>query len=154
LNNINLSPFPSDKADQEKQNVIFDFSAKHTETYGGGIEVKATLYNITTDTICFLTTGCFGEQYSLRYDTSKIELFFAYCNVDSPALVVIKPKSKHEFIARFGYKKKMSISKIKLGFDFNQVDKSFDITKIKLGEIYNRTPDKQNVIWAKEKVIQ
>lgn len=139
---------------QEKQNIIFDFSAKYLETFSGGIEVVATLYNTTSDSIYFLTSSCSGEQYSLRYDTSKIELYsIIHCNTSYPILKTIAPKSKYEFKAFFRYKAPV-LKKIKLGFDFYKVDKSINLKNVKLSNIFHRDISNQNIILAEEKEIQ
>jgi len=146
----------SDKTEiKAKENIRFDFSAGRINTFQESIEIKASLFNDNIDTVYFLTSTCDGEQYSLRYDTAQFVLTpFLNCNASYPRLIKIAPKGQHDFQAHF---RCSSIeTKIKLGFDFYSVDKSFDLTNKNLGHIniFNRPKDKQTIIWADEKTIK
>lgn len=138
-----------------KEDIRFDFSAGRTNTFQESIEVNATLFNDSADTIYFLSSSCDGEQYSLLYDTAKFELTpYLYCNVTYPAIMKIEPKGKHDFQAHF--RCSSTETKIKLGFDFFSVDKSFDLTDKCIGDItiFDRQKDLQKLIWADEKSIE
>jgi hypothetical protein len=138
-----------------KENIRFDFSAGRINTFQETIEIKASLFNDNIDTVYFLSSTCDGEQYSLRYDTAKFVLTpFMNCNASYPIIIKIPPKGQHDFQAHFRLSRKKT--KIKLGFDFYSVDKSFDLTNKNLGDIniFNRPKDKQTIIWADEKAIK
>ena len=125
-----------------KDKVQFDFKANYINTIT--IDITASLYNDNTDTVYFLASTCDGMQYSLQYDTSKFILKpFLNCNASFPTIAKIPPKGHIDFKAQFRHKLKES--GITLGFDFYQVEKSFDLAKIKLYNIYNR-PDKDKKI--------
>jgi hypothetical protein len=137
------------------KNIRFDFSVGRINTFKESIEIKATLFNQNTDTVYFLSTTCDGEQYSLRYDTTKFVLTpFINCNARFPSIIKIAPNEKYDFIAHFRCSSKET--KIKLGFDFYSVKKSFDVTTKNLEAltIFNRPKDKQTIIWAEEKTIE
>jgi len=141
--------------DKAKENIRFDFTSVRINTFKETIEIKATLYNDNADTVYFLSSSCDGEQYSLRYDTAKFVLTpFLNCNASYPGLLKIAPKGKHGFQAHF--RCSSTETKIKLGFDFYSVDKSFDLTNKNLGDIniFNRPKDKQTIVWADEKTIK
>jgi hypothetical protein len=146
----------TDKAqDKAKENIRFDFTAVRINTFKETIEIKASLYNDNADTVYFLSSSCDGEQYSLRYDTAKFVLTpFLNCNTSYPRIIKIAPKAKHDFQAHFRFSS--TETKIKLGFDFYLVDKSFDLTNYNLGDIniFNRPKDKQTIVWANEKTIK
>ena len=113
------------------------------------------LFNDNTDTVYFLSSTCDGEQYSLRYDTAKFVLTpFMNCNASYPIIIKIAPRGQHDFQAHFRCSSKET--KIKLGFDFYSVDKSFDLTNKNSGDIniFNRPKDKQTIIWVDEKAIK
>ncbi len=138
-----------------KENIRFDFSAGRINTFKETIEIKATLYNDNSDTVYFLSSTCDGEQYSLRYDTAKFMLTpFLNCNASYPKIIKIGPNGQHDFQAHFRYNSMET--KIKLGFDFYSVDKSFNLTNKNLGDIniFNRPKDKQTIVWAEEKIIK
>ncbi|MDR1761270.1 MAG: hypothetical protein LBR55_02350 [Bacteroidales bacterium] len=110
---------------QTEQNIYFDFTAQRIDTYW--ITIKASLFNDNADTVYFLSATCDGEQYSLQYDTAKFALTpFISCNASCPQIIKIAPKGQHDFEARFRSSSKET--KIKLGFDFYSVDKTFDLT--------------------------
>jgi len=133
--------------------VRFDISARRIHSFKETIEIKATIFNNSIDTIYFLTSTCEGEQYSLRYDTAKFILTpFMNCNASYPRLQKLLPKGQHDFIAHFRFKDKET--EIKLGFDFYPIAKSIDLSKIGLGDIHNRPTKDQNVLWADEKKIK
>jgi hypothetical protein len=133
--------------------VRFDISAKRIYSFKEAIEIRATILNNSIDTIYFLTTTCDGDQYSLRYDTSKFILTpSVYCNASFPRLQKIEPKGQYDFKAHFCSNSKESV--IVLGFDFYPVDKSFDLSQISVGKIHNRSAKDQSVLWAKEKTIE
>jgi hypothetical protein len=135
-----------------KENIRFDFSAGRINTFKETIEIKATLFNDNADTVYFLSSSCDGEQYSLRYDSSKFILTpFLNCYVSYPTVFKISPKAKHEFQAHFRCNSK--VTKIKLGFDFYSVDKTFELRNKNLGDIFIRPKDKQTIIWSDEKTI-
>jgi hypothetical protein len=136
-------------------NIRFEFSVVRINTFQETIEVKASLFNDNADTAYFLSSSCDGEQYSLRYDTAKFVLTpFINCNASYPRLIKIAPKGQHDFQAHFRLSTKET--KIKLGFDFYTVDKSYDLKNKNLGEIniFNRPKDLQTIIWAEEKTIK
>ncbi len=149
--NISIIKSYSTKANKENENVLFDFSATRVDSFKETIEIKAYLYNNSSDTISFLTTTCDGEQYLLQYDTLKFRLKpFMNCNASYPRIQRINPKEKYEFLAHFGASS--DETKIRIGFDFYQVDKSFDLKKISLNDIINRP--KKNILSAKEKTFE
>jgi hypothetical protein len=146
----------SDKTEiKVKENIRFDFSAGRINTFQETIEIKASLFNDNIDTVFFLSSTCDGEQYSLRYDTAKFVLTpFMNCNASFPRLMKIAPKGQYDFQAHFSCSSKET--KVRLGFDFYSVDKSFDLTNKNLGNIniFNRPKDMQTIIWADEKTIK
>jgi hypothetical protein len=86
----------------EIRNIHFAFKAERINTFKESIEIKATLYNDNVDTVYFLTSSCDGEQYSLRYDTTKFELTpFMECNVSFTRLGKIAPKGRYYFQSIF-----------------------------------------------------
>jgi hypothetical protein len=136
-----------------KDNIRFDFSAERMKTSKETIEIKASLFNDNADTVYFLSSSCFGEQYSLCYDTAKFELTpFVLCNASFPRIMKIAPNGQYDFQAHFRCFSKET--KIKLGFDFYTVDKSFDMDKITLTDIHGRQKKAQTIIWADEKTIK
>lgn len=136
-----------------KENIRFDFSAGRINTFQETIEIKASLFNDNADTVYFLTSSCYGEQYSLRYDTSKFMLTsFINCNASFPSLMKIAPKGQYDFQAHFICSSKET--KIKLGFDFYSVDKSLDMNKITLADIHDRNEKEQTIIWTDDKTIK
>lgn len=155
-NQTELSVVGSDKTEEKvKENIRFDFTAERINTFKETIEIKASLFNDNIDTVCFLSSSCDGEQYSLCYDTAKFVLTpFINCNASYPRLMKIAPKGQYDFQAHFRCSSKET--KIKLGFDFYSVDKSLDLTNKKLGEIniFNRPEDKQTIVWTNEKTIK
>jgi hypothetical protein len=151
-----LNVVGSDKIDiKAKENIRFDFSAVRINTFQETIEIKASLFNDNIDTVYFLSSTCEGEQYSLRYDTSKFVLTpFKNCNASFPKLMKIAPKGQYDFQAHFSCSSKEA--KVKLGFDLYSVDESIDLKNKNLGDIniFNRPKDKQTIIWADEKTIK
>lgn len=146
-----------DKANEGKanDNIRFDFKAKIINTPEATLVIDASLCNYNEDTVCFLSSTCDGEQYSLRYDTSKFTLTpYPLCNASWPIMIKIAPGKQHSFQAHF--RCHGNESKIKLGFDFYSVDKSFNLTNKKLGDlnIFNRPKAKQTIIWAEEQTIK
>ncbi len=106
----------------EKDKIRFDFTARQTDSFRKTIEIKASLINDNADTVYFLTSTCDGEQYSLRYDTTKFILAsLRMCNASFPRLEKIAPKGHYSFQAHF--RAATSENTIKLGFDFYQVGK-------------------------------
>ena len=135
--------------------IRFDFSARRVNTFKETIEIKATLYNDKTDTLYFLTSTCEGEQYSLRYDTAIFTLTpRIFCNVSLPKLANIPPKGQYNFQAHF--RCSSNETRIKLGFDFYQVEKTFDVINKNFGDIniFNRSVNDQTIIWADEMEIK
>lgn len=118
------------------------------------IEIRGSLYNDNIDAVYFPTTTCLGEQYSLRYDTAKFNLVSIDCNVSYPKLVKISPKAKYDF--RILLERKSTESKIRLGFDFYAVDKSFNIKHKSFSNlnIFDRPKNKQTVIWTDSVAIK
>jgi len=139
-------------------NIQFDFSAKHIKSHknryvrDATIEINASLFNNNQDTLYFLSISCDGDQYSLKYDTSKFNLTpFMVCNASFPVVQRIAPKGHYNFQAHFSSHNNQT--KIKLGFDFYLVDKSFDINNKHL-TIIKRPQNKQTILWAVEKTIK
>lgn len=111
-------------------------SIKASRIYGSKetIKINASLYNNGLDTAYFLTRSCEGEQYSLHYDTSKLELTpFVLCNAVFLKFGKIAPKGQYDFQAHFRCKR--SNAKIKLGFDLYSVDKTVDTTNQSLADL-------------------
>lgn len=136
-----------------KADMRFNFRTVLTNAMPATFLIHATLYNNHTDTAYFLSTTCEGEQYSLRYDTSKFELTPSIvCNITHPKIIKIAPKEQHSFSTYF--RSKNVANNIKLGFDFYAVDRSFKLEDAKQIKIYNRPPEQQNIIWADEKRLQ
>ena len=93
-----------------KENIRFDFSAAQINTFKETIEIKASLFNDNTDTVYFLSSSCYGEQYSLHYDTAKFVLTsFINCNASVPTMVKIAPKGQCDFQAHFRLIKKQKL---------------------------------------------
>ncbi len=112
-------------------------------------------FNSNADTVYFLSSSCDGEQYSLRSDTAKFVLTpFINCNASYPRLMKIAPKGQYDFQVHFKCSSKAT--KVKLGFDFYSVDKSFNLTNKNLGaiNILNKPENKQTIVWADEKTIK
>ena len=153
-NESELTVTGSDRTETKvKENIRFDFSAGRINTFQETIEIKASLFNDNADTVYFLTSSCDGEQYSLRYDTTKFVLTpFMNCNASFPRLMKIAPKGQYDFQAHFRCSSKET--KIKLGFDFYSVDKSLDLNKITLADIHGRNEKEQTVLWTDEKTIK
>ena len=138
-----------------KKYIRFDFTAAHINTFKETIEIKASLFNSSADTIYFLSSTCEGEQYSLRYDKEKFTLTpLINCNASFPIIIKIAPKGQHTFQAHFSYRNKET--KITLGFDFYFVDRSFYLTNKNLGNthIFDRLTGEQTIIWSNEKTIK
>lgn len=138
------------RANNLPQNIRFEISAQRINTFRETIEVTATLFNDNNDTVYFLTSTCDGEQYLLQYDTSKYELNpFLNCNASFPRIQAIDPKNKYVFQAHFRYNPEET--KMKMGFDFYAVEKSFDIRDKTLANLnlFNRSVTEQAVLWAK-----
>lgn len=136
-------------------NIQLHFTAEQMIDFKETIEINASLYNNNLDTVYFLTSSCVGEQYSLRYDTTRFELSpFISCNVSYPRIVKIAPKTHHDFKAHF--KCSNQETNIRLGFDFYRVDKSFEVNDKNLGDfnIFNRPKEEQTVIWSEKTEIQ
>ena len=151
---VELNLIGSDKKEiKARENIRFDFSVRRINTFQETIEIKASLFNDDVDTVYFLSSSCDGEQYSLRYDTAKFVLTpFLNCNVNYPSLMKIAPQRQHHFQAHFRCSSKET--KIKLGFDFYSVDKSFDVTEISLVNIHGRQEKEQTIVLAGEKTIK
>jgi hypothetical protein len=144
---------PDKTQGKSKKNIRFDFSASRINTYKETIEIKASLFNDNTDTVYFLSSSCDGAQYSLHYDRTKFVLTpFLNCNVNYPILIKIAPKGQYNFQAHFRCSSKET--KIKLGFDFYPVDKSFDLNKISLAGVHGRQEKEQSIIWTDVKTIE
>lgn len=136
-----------------KENIRFDFSVVRINTFEDTIEIKASLFNDNAYAVYFLSSTCDGEQYSLRYDTTKFQLTpFLNCNASFPKLMKIAPKGQYDFQAHFRCSSKET--KIKLGFDLYSVDKSLDLNKFTLADIHGRNEKEQTVIWTNEKTIK
>jgi hypothetical protein len=153
--NSDVTQISDHTKEKVNENIRFDFTAGRINTFQETIEIKASLFNDNADTVYFLSSTGDGEQYSLRYDTAKFVLTpFAIGNASYPIIIKIAPKDQHGFEAHF--RCSSNESKIKLGFDFYSIDKSFDLTNINLGDIniFNRPKEKQTIIWADEKTIK
>ena len=128
-----------------KENIHFYFSVEDLDTFKESIKIKATLHNTTSNSIYFLTSTCFGEQYSLQYDKIKFELIpIIQCNASYPKIIEIKPNGQHDFKAYFKYNG--VIKKMYLGFDFYSVDRTFKLSNVSLNDIFSRTKDKKTVL--------
>jgi len=126
--------------------IIFNFKAQQTTEFSP-IKIYGTLLNNSADTVYFLSSSCDGKIYSLQYDTAKFKLIpTESCVADFPTIEKILPKGKIDLVAHF--LNKHNYDEIKLGFDFYEVDKSFDKTKIDRPSIFNRGNDEKNMIWA------
>jgi hypothetical protein len=137
------------------ENMRFDFTAKRINNYGESIEVVGSLINENADTVYFLSTTCDGEQYSLQFDTTQFELTpFLLCNASFPKVIEIPPHGHYDFTVHF--RADSHETKIKLGFDFYSVDKSFRIINQNWRgiTIFNRSKEQQNILWAEEKTIR
>jgi tetratricopeptide (TPR) repeat protein len=155
-------------AETKKQKIIttktegirFDFSIVHVNK--NTIEVKASLFNDNSDTAYFFSSTCGGEIYSLRYDTAQFERpyygefgLIITCGGSMPIIIKITPKGQHDFYFWVVFKNIGNENKIKLGFDFYSVNKSFDLTTIKnSNNIYKRPKKEQTIIWADEKILK
>jgi hypothetical protein len=138
---------------QVNEKIRFDFTAVRVKTFRGAIEIRVSLYNDNTDTVYFLSSSCWGEQYSLCYDTTKFVLTpLLYCNASYPRLMKIAPKGQYQFQTYFSDNN--TETKIKLGFDFYSVHKAFDFHRIALAAIHNRQEREQTIVWASEKLIK
>lgn len=127
--------------------ISFDFSVIKDKSFQNKFEIKAKLYNKTSDTIYFLSSTCDGEQYSLKFDSLKIEIEpFMYCNASFPKVLKIAPKDEYNFKTYLNCKDSI----IKLGFDFYQVDKNFNIANTSLSKIHNRNKKDQNIHWSEK----
>jgi hypothetical protein len=147
----------SDISINQIDSLAFNFSAKRINNSNEyiNLDIKATVFNNGSDTVYFLTMTCFGEQHSLRYDTSKFELIsLTTCVASNPTVEQIAPNGQNTFEAYFRDNGKED--SIKLGFDIYRVDKSFKITKENMNKlkIFNRPADQQTIIWAKEPIIK
>lgn len=88
-----------------RKKILFDFSADDVFYHKETVEIHAFIFNSSNDTLYYLTTRCFGEQYELRFDTSKFELTpLQVCTTSRPIIETFAPKEKKEFRAHFGYK--------------------------------------------------
>ena len=135
------------------ENIRFNFSVENLDTFKESFEIKATLFNKTEKSKYFLSSTCFGEQYSLQYDRTKFELApNIHCNASFPKIIEIKPNQQHDFKTQFKYNG--VITKMELGFDFYSVDKTFKLSNTSLEDIFNRPKDKRTVIWAEEKTVK
>ena len=152
-NTKGFSSEPSLSVKPENKNIRFDFSAQRTDRLYEQVEVHASLFNDGADTVYFLSSSCEGEQYSLRYDTAVFKSApVLLCNASYPRVFKILPHSHYDFRARFLCSN--SVQKMKLGFDFYSVIKSFDINKVSLSDIHSRPVQEQQIIWGDEKIIQ
>ena len=131
------------------KNIKFDFQVIRPTDKAETIEVKGTLYNPNLDAIYFLTGSCDAMYMSLKYDTSKFRNTHPLmCNINLPIIARIEPSNKIDFTTEFQLKGQYS--KIKLGFDFFEVDKSFNIETLPKKElnIFRRKEKDQNILWA------
>lgn len=134
---------------QEQKSFIFDFTATQSENE---LKIEAFLENKGNETVYLLTTTCEGEQYSIKFDSTQLDLApKILCNASFPKLDSILPKQKHYFTTYFWTKTK--VEKLKLGFDFFQVEKEYKIPKNININIFNRPENEQNIIWSEEKKI-
>lgn len=135
--------------------ITFSYTVSKIESYKGELEVNASLYNDYLDTAFFLSSSCDGIMYSLRYDTTEMDIIpQILCNASFPIILAIPPKEKIDFTFYFGFKKQ--ISSLKLGIDYYSVDKSFkrkEHPEIDLTKIHYRPKNEQVVIWGDEKMI-
>lgn len=152
-NRLTLAIASTERTDKKIfENIRFSFSAGRINTFKETVEIKATLFNENANTVYFLSSTCDGEQYLLRYDTAQFVLTpFLNCNGNYPTLIKILPNGKHNFKAHF--KASSKETKIKLGFEFYSVDKSYNLSDKNLGNIFSRPKDEQTIIWADEKKI-
>lgn len=141
------------------KNIRFDFKAINKpgfHTVYKSFEVTGTLFNDNPDTAYFLTTTCDGPQYSLRFDTAQFESDpQVLCVASWPMVKKIPPNGKYDFQAFM--KSKTPATKIILGFDFYEVDSSFnvdsfDIESLNWALIHNRK--NPNIVWAQEHPIE
>jgi hypothetical protein len=135
--------------------IRFKFSAGRINTFKETIEINAALFNDNSDTVYFLTSTCEGEQFSLRFDTAEFTLTpLLNCNASYPMIEKIAPHGQYNFHAHF---RCSSIeTKIRLGFDFYQVNKTFKLSHKNPAylNIFNRPVNEQKIIWADETEIK
>ena len=134
--------------------VRFEFETEKidpSEFFFASIKINASLINDSEDTVFFLTTTCYGEQYSLQYDTSYFDIInLVFCNVNNPETQSIAPKKKHTFSTYLKNKKDTSV--IKLGFDFYQVKRNLDMKEIFTTNIHHRLDENKSIIWYEYKL--
>lgn len=131
--------------------IRFDFTELVAPESSELTKVSASLCNDNADTVYFLTTTCFGEIYSLRFDERQLELHpRIVCNVSYPCVARIPPKGCHTFTAYF--KRLRKNVPLRLGFDLYTVDgpNSVNLVDPELN-IFNRPPGEQTILWAPEK---
>jgi hypothetical protein len=143
---------PSIKHNNSPSQINFTFTALSSTPFDNLIEIHATLYNEREDTVYLLTSSCYGEQYSLEYDKSLLDLnSLINCNASFPIIIKIAPKEKHSFKSHF--KPKVRVKKLKLGFDFFEVSKDFTIENKGLSCLQRPLKD-QTIIWSEEVTIK
>lgn len=136
-------------------NVKFHFTT--TEAFGylndsATFKVHASLTNSSSDTVYFYTTTCDGEKYSLQCDTAKFRLFpNIICNTTYPKIAKIAPNDTYSFVSIF--LNRANESSIKLGFDFYEMDRFFDLSSKDWESIHNRPSRSKDIIWAPEQII-
>lgn len=135
--------------------IHFNYTASKINSTKGELEVNASIYNEYLDTAFFLSSSCDGIIYSLRYDTTEMDIIpQILCNASFPIILAIPPKEKIDFTFFLGFKKQ--IYSLKLGIDYYSVDKSFKLKEhpeIDLTEIHSRPKNEQVLIWGDEKII-
>jgi hypothetical protein len=145
----------SDTAERKTpSNIRFEFTAERRNASRDIVDIKASLFNDNIDTVYFLSSTCGGEQYSLRSDSAGCALTtLINCNASYPVVIKIAPKGRHDLQANF--RCDSNTTRMKLGFDFYTVDRSFNIAGKNIGEIniFNRPSDEQTIIWADETSI-
>ncbi|HTF04326.1 MAG TPA: hypothetical protein VK826_09875 [Bacteroidia bacterium] len=133
--------------DALRKNVQFTCSATIWGTVQKWTEVSATLYNNNSDTACFLTSTCDGDQYWLSYDTSKIQLSpMMQCNASYPRLVQIPPHGQYDFKAHFA--SKTQADSLTLGFYLHLTEKDKDLSALNVSDCSELIRRKHNLVWA------
>ena len=136
----------------KESNIKFDFSLSNKSSVKGGIKVKASLLNEGSETVYLLTTTCDGEQHSLQFDSVNFDLIpLILCKASRPKVVKIAPGAQHDFYAHF--KSKAMAKNLKLGFDFTEVDQSFDINAASVADINAKAVKNKHTLWATTKQL-
>jgi hypothetical protein len=126
----NTSVFKAEGNKSYSSYLTFSYSLERPErpklakgqVYGNNlIYANCKLYNSGIDTFYFFTYSCAGWIHNFLIDTSKIELLINFdCNVSSPIIKKIAPKSSFEFKASFDLKDP----------NYNNIDLSYSICPV------------------------